>query len=1024
MPAPATTRDAGEFNYILRVYDATGRFDETGPQTLKRADLGAAPEAQPGSLPGTHDRTAVRNIPVYGGAVTVFGSNLPPSSTVRALGKTVPVSADNKFVVRQILPPGKHVVDVALSSRSGDGLSFVRDVNIPTSDWFYVGLADLTVGKRLSVDAAGEADRQRYGSVYSRGRLAFYLKGKIKGEYLLTAAADTGEDDFRNLFRGLDSKSQKELLRRIDPDDYYPVYGDDSTAIEDAPTRGKFFVRLERGDANVMWGNFKSRVEGNGLLRNERALYGAGAGYSSPEATSFGERRTEASVYAAQPETLPQRDVFRGTGGSAYFLKRQDIISGSETVTLLVTDPTTGRIISRQALTAGEDYDVDYVQGVIILRRPLSSTTANTKVVRQGAIGDRDVSLAVNYEYSPTIGNADGYSYGGRLQSWLDDHVRLGATAMSEETGPADQNMVGADIRLRHSETTYIEADYAQTKGPGFSRSFSTDGGLTLDEEAPAGRPRWAKGWTLRGQLDLADINENLSGRIGGYYERKDDGFSSLDDNIAADQQSWGALADIDLNARTTVDMQVDHFEDARGTRKTELTGEIGYAFNDAWRAVFGVGYTDLNTPGAIKAQDGSRLDGGARLEWTPKEGRKLYAFGQATAMRRGEIRRNDRIGAGAEMQLTDKLGLTGEISEGTTGIGALAALTYSPTADDTYYLGYKLDPDRAFDRLDAIDLDGLDLGGIVMGTRRRYSDLLATYAENNYDMFGHRRSLTSTYGVTYTPDTLWTVSGGFEAGLVEDPRASDFNRYAPSLSIGYRDGEDIAARIRGEVRLEDSDDGTRNRDTFLLSGGYSNKLDPDWRLLLNLDAVVSNSDQSSFLDGDYIEASIGWAYRPIENDRFNALFKYAYYHDLPGPDQVSRATDDVLGPAQRSHILSADLNYDLNRWLTVGGKYGFRFGETSTTRGGDDFTSSTAHLGVLRADFHVVNKWDFLLEGRSLYLPEANSQKWGLLAAVYRQVGENMKLGVGYNFGRFSEDLTDLTYDDQGLFLNAVGKF
>ena len=47
-----------------------------------------------------------------------------------------------------------------------------------------------------------------------------------------------------------------------------------------------------------------------------------------------------------------------------------------------------------------------------------------------------------------------------------------------------------------------------------------------------------------------------------------------------------------------------------------------------------------------------------------------------------------------------------------------------------------------------------------------------------------------------------------------------------------------------------------------------------------------------------------------------------------------------------------------------------------------------------------------------------------GLLAALYRDIGENFKIGLGYNFGRFSDDLIDLTYDDYGIFINAVGKF
>jgi hypothetical protein len=30
----------------------------------------------------------------------------------------------------------------------------------------------------------------------------------------------------------------------------------------------------------------------------------------------------------------------------------------------------------------------------------------------------------------------------------------------------------------------------------------------------------------------------------------------------------------------------------------------------------------------------------------------------------------------------------------------------------------------------------------------------------------------------------------------------------------------------------------------------------------------------------------------------------------------------------------------------------------------------------------------------------------------------------VGYNFTDFSDDLTDLDFDSQGLFVNIVGKF
>ena len=214
---------------------------------------------------------------------------------------------------------------------------------------------------------------------------------------MLTASADTGEGRLQDIFKGLDAKDPRQFLNRIDPDDYYPVYGDGSTSVEDAPTRGKFYVRLERGDSRIMWGNFKTRITGTQFLRNERALYGANALYRSEKTTEFGERQTELNVYAAQPGTLPQRDVFRGTGGSAYFLKHQDITSGSETVTVEVRDSTTGRssaavpcaMASIMTLTISGPHHLDY---------PLASSTATIFCLMDGTASQY---LVVNYEFTP-----------------------------------------------------------------------------------------------------------------------------------------------------------------------------------------------------------------------------------------------------------------------------------------------------------------------------------------------------------------------------------------------------------------------------------------------------------------------------------------------------------------------------------------------------------------------------------------------------------------------------------------------
>ncbi len=1042
MPA---VRD-GEYTYVLRVYDDRGRFDETVPLSLAVTSTEPLSDSGDAIAPGrAEDRTAFRNIPVYGGAVTIYGKNVPQGYGVIAFDEMVPIDAKGTFVTQRILPPGEHQVEIAVDgdSKSG-GVYFSRDVNIPTSDWFYVALADFTLGKRTGDDGIEDVRAGEYDRVWNSGRLAFYLRGKIRGKFLLTAAGDTGDNEIKNLFKDLDARDPKEFLRRIDPDKYYPVYGDDSKSVDDAPTSGKFYVRLERGDSHVMWGNYKTKISGTRYLQVDRGLYGGNMVLRSPGNTSFGEPRFQATAFGAQPETMPQRDEFRGTGGSAYFLKRQKIIEGSETLHVEYRDPTTGHVIERRALAYGEDYSIDYLQGVVILSKPLPSSTAVSGPVRSGALGGYATYFIAQYEYKGRADEMDDYAYGGRAEAWLRNSLRVGVTGISDQTGTADYKAYGADIRIRRSENSYLDAEFARTTGPGFGLSNSTDGGLTISDTSTTGRSdRTAQAWAVRGEMDLKDFKRlGFPGTVGGYYESKDAGFTSLTDQIRVSERVWGAHAELPLTSTLDLDLSYDDYRNDEGRRKSESEMAISWEYDAYWKAAFGVSYSKLYSPNSVASgksgYNGTRLDAGVRVDYRESEDYLYYGFAQATVDKKGDVKKNDRYGVGAEVRLTEKIGAQGEVSWGPAGLGGLAGLTYDPTAEDHYYLGYRLDPDRAGDGSYGYDLVGHDRGAIVAGVKKRINDVASAYSESNYDLFGRRVSLAQTYGVIYTPDPLWTVDAGFEAGDVEDRRInpatgreySDFERYAGSLSLGFKEEElGLNSRVRGEARFERSDDGSRDRNTYLMSAGVAWKHDESGRVLGNVDAVISQTDAGEYYNGDYVEASLGYAYRPVDHDMVNALFRYTYLYDLPGNDQISGLSGSKNGPLQRSHIVSADVTYDLLPWLSLGGKYAMRMGEIrqrktdgSNTLGA--WEESTAHLGILRTDLHIVKNWDALIEGRAFYLPDIQSTDYGLLTAVYRHVGNNFKVGAGYNFGRFSDDLRDVTLDDRGPFLNVVGKF
>jgi hypothetical protein len=74
--------------------------------------------------------------------------------------------------------------------------------------------------------------------------------------------------------------------------------------------------------------------------------------------------------------------------------------------------------------------------------------------------------------------------------------------------------------------------------------------------------------------------------------------------------------------------------------------------------------------------------------------------------------------------------------------------------------------------------------------------------------------------------------------------------------------------------------------------------------------------------------------------------------------------------------------------------------------------------------DWKVVRQWDWLVELRTLRAAELSERKSGFLTAGYYHVNENLKVGLGYNFTDFSDNLTDLGYRSRGVFLNVLGKF
>jgi hypothetical protein len=1002
--AAATLPQGRTLAYVYRVMDRNGRFDETRPVLLgtsqDRGLTDLATEEQ-----GT-DNAAIRAIPVRGGAVTVFVQNLTPGSRVETLGTVVTADPSGKAVIQRVLPPGSREIDVRVVQPDGSGRTLRRAVTIPKSEWFYVGVADLAFGRSTNGGEDGGGDN------YSTGRLSGYAKGTTSTGVTITLQADSGEDDIDDLFSNILNKDPMSILDRLDPDLSYPTYGDDSTLVIDAPTSGGFYLKVEKDGNFGLWGDFKSVTPGTDLLRNERTLYGAQTVLQTAAVNDDGAPRLRFEGYAAQPDQLPQRDVLRGTGGSVYFLSRQDILLGSETLTVELRDADTQRVISRTALVQGEDYDINYTQGVVTLYSPLSGYGTGGALLSSNPNGDDTLSLVAQYEWRPLLGDIEGYAYGARLTSGIADNLQIGATAQVDDSGTSDQTAYGVDLSWTKSERTFLKAEVARTDGPGFGYVTSVNGGLTGEETAPPDGSGTA--YSITAQAALDEVWAGGAGVVGAYFQSYGAGFSSLDWQVTEPETLWGFSAELPLSAATGLTLTYDHYDQDPDVKQDRAQVLLEHQINDRVAVELGYGYIDSNDPDSTDGT-GTRDDLAARLIMTPSEMFEWYVFGQGSLNVTGDLEKSNRAGVGGEVLLGESWSIQGEVSDGATGVGARVLFGQDKDEETNVYFGYTLDPDRT---IDDVVLTGRDRGQFVAGGRRRYSDSVTAYAENTYDLFGQQQSLTSAYGVEYARSERMVYSGAIESGVVSGDPNGDVERTALSLGLRYDDGEAVNARARIEFINDDDPDGEVN--TILLSGLLRYEFNDESRIVADLDAMFNDAQSEALPEGDYTDFVIGYAFRPILDDQVNLLARYQYLDDMFG-----QAVDGDLGegPLQRSHIFSIDAEFEVSPRWTLGAKLGGRMAE-SAVDADSPFTSNDAWLAVATARYHIVNEWDVLLEARNLTTIQADTTDFGALVGVYKQVGENVMIGGSYNFGEFSDDLTDLVADDQGAEINLIAKF
>ena len=1018
-----------KLHYRLRVYDAKGRFDETSDLRLWLTDqhqpVGDETERHEELLTGYgENHLAIYNINLQGGTMTVNGRDIPAGHDVYFMGSKIPTDKNGKFVGQQIVPPGIHNVEVAVLDQSGNGQLFWRELKIEENNWFYVGIADFTVGRNYSSGPAALVtnDAQHFNNdVYTDGRMAFYAKGKWRGKYTITTSADTFEQPLDEMFSNLGHKDPRSLLRRLDEEDHYPVYGDDSTIVDDAPTQGKFFAKIADQKSHLMWGNFQTHITDTDFAHIERGLYGAQLLWNSEALTTEGERRTTITGFAAEPGTIASWEEFRGTGGSLYYLQHQDLTRGSEQVRVEVRDKDSGIVLSVNHLVPGQDYDIDSIQGRILLTRPLSSLADDSLLIRDSGVSGNPTYLVINYEYTPGLSELDEMAFGGRASHWFGDHVKLGMTASHQQQQGDDQDLQGVDVTLRKTPETYLKFEAASTQGPGIGGRSTNNGGFNFGNVAQDRTPGVdAEGYRAEAAAKLSDLGVSGDGIVNLYVQKRKAGFSAPGQLTQYDTDQFGGALRTPVGESTDLTLKFDSKDEDGGLDTRAVEANIAHQISNHWSLSGGVRHDRLKQTiaptitGPYSNDEGDRTDLVLQAGYDSHNNWDLFGFVQGTVDRDDGRRANNRYGIGGSTRINDRLEFNGEVSGGNGGLGAQIGSDYRLTDRSNVYLGYELDPDRT-DNL----FRGRN-GQLITGMKYRYSDALSVFGEGRYQHGDSASGLTHAYGLDYAPTDTWTFGLNFETGELTQNDNTRLDRTAVAATAGYHT-DDVKFGTALEYRNDESN--TDDRISWLMRNNLGYQVDPDWRAQARLDFAFSDSNQGTSFNSDYVEAILGLGWRPINNDRLNALFKYTYLMDLAPFDQFT-ASGAQGQNQQRSHVLSVDAIYDLNERWTIGGKYAYRMGELRQGRDQGDWFDSEAHLLVGRLDWHVVRQWDFMIEGRVLDLSASDDRRTGWVTGLYRHFNENMKLGVGYNFADFSDDLTNQDYDAHGWFLNAVGKF
>ncbi|GAB3491403.1 hypothetical protein GCM10027399_09380 [Curvibacter fontanus] len=346
-------------------------------------------------------------------------------------------------------------------------------------------------------------------------RAALFLKGRIRGDTLLTLAYDSDKDTRERLFRDLQ------------PDRYYPVYGDASVKGFDAQSTQKFYVRLDRGKSWLLYGDFATSAAAASPARQLSAYNRNLSGLKTH--TEEGPVTVDAFVSRDSTRQVVEEIPANGTSGP-YALKLANLIVNSERVEIVTRDRNQPAVVIKTVpQTRFADYELEAFSGRILFRAPVASVDAdlNNQFVR------------VTYEVEQ--GGESFWVMGMDTRVKVNEVVEIGAVAVEDRNPQDPATLRGASATVKLGATTVV-------------------GEAARSEKLSGGSGNAAR-------LEIKHEDGDLSARI--WAGRADAGFENPSATLTRGRSEGGAKVALKVEEGTRLVAETLHSGDlATGSRR------------------------------------------------------------------------------------------------------------------------------------------------------------------------------------------------------------------------------------------------------------------------------------------------------------------------------------------------------------------------------------------------------------------------------------------------------------------------